>query len=333
MTAPRRRWAFLGSDAIALPVLRRLADDPRAELAAVWTQPDRPSGRGQKLASGPIKAWALERGAPVFQPERLGDADVALVRELGIELLLVMAYGQILRQTMLDAPALGCFNLHTSRLPAYRGASPIQTAVACGERETSVTLMRIVLELDAGPVVDHEPVPIAPEATALDVETLLSAACVPLLERNWPAMLAGASVAVPQDPSRVTFCRRLEKTDGALDFTRPATELAARVNGLFPWPACQVDAAGTPVKFGRATALAGGSRGAPGAVLGPVDGRLAIACGEGVLLVHELQRPGGRMLGAEEFLRGFRFPEGCVLPSRPMAPLVDTKPFPWKPRR
>jgi methionyl-tRNA formyltransferase len=326
--SPVVRWAFMGSDPIALPALEAIATDPRSALVRVWTQPDRPHGRGQRLAPGPIKQWAAARGIPVSQPERMGDLDTELVRTDRIDLVLVMAYGQILRTPFLQAPRLGTFNLHTSLLPAYRGASPIQTAVASGEVRTGVTLMRIVPALDAGPVLDAEAVEIRPDATALDIEALLSRACVPLMVRNWPALLAGTAPEVEQDASRVTFCRKLRKEDGVLDFHAPAKVLASRINGLFPWPACYTSIADTPLKLGGALALEETSPtgSPPGTFLGLRSGGLAFATGSGVLLLLKLQRPGGKLLPAEEFLRGFRVPDGTVLPSHPMPELVRKGP-------
>jgi len=320
------RLVFLGSDAIALPLLDWLAGDGRAhaEVCAVFTQPDRPVGRGQKVQANAIKTWALARGLPVFQPEKL-TADVrAQLAALGADVGLVMAYGHILRDEFIATPRLGTLNLHTSMLPSYRGASPIQTAVTCGERETGVTLMRIVRELDAGPVADMERVPIAPLDTALEVEAKLSAACVPLVARALPKLASGELGFTEQDRAAATFCRRLAKEDGALDFSAPAAALAARINGLFPWPTCTVEIAGQSVKLGLADAAENRSTGQhiSGAILGSDADGLLVATGAGVLRVRRLQRPGGRMLPAHEFLRGFPVEAGTVLPSRPMTVLL-----------
>lgn len=322
---------FMGSDAIALPMLQWLVGEGScASVVAVFTQPDRPVGRGQKVQPNAIKLWAQERGLPVHQPEKLREPELATLTGYGADLALVMAYGHILRDAFIAAPRLGTLNLHTSLLPKYRGASPIQTAVACGERETGVTLMRIVAELDAGPVADTEHVTIAPRDTALDVEAKLAAACVPLVARALPRLADGAQEFRAQDHAAATFCRKLEKTDGALDFTRPAAEVAARINGLFPWPATSVEFAGQPIKFGAAEVcyVLSNNSAEPGTVLGADADGLLIATGPGVLRALRLQRPGGKMLAATEFLRGFPMPAGTRLPSQPMPPLVATRPFP-----
>ncbi len=336
------RLVFLGSDAIALPLLNWLAGEGQAHarVVAVFTQPDRPVGRGQKVQPNAIKTWALAHGLPVLQPEKITPAASAQLAAFAPDVALVMAYGHLLPDDFIVTPRLGTLNLHTSLLPKYRGASPIQTAIAGREQETGVTLMRIVRELDAGPVADAARVPIAPQDTALEVETKLAAACVPLLARTLPTFAAGTLTFTEQDHGAATFCRKLKKEDGALDFTAPPEVLAARINGLFPWPACSVEIKGQPVKFGSATALGrpdpeatGGGRApsfapsrAPGEILGHDAEGLLIATGDGVLRVRHLQRPGGKLLPAAEFLRGFPLAPGTALLSRPMSVLlVPTK--------
>lgn len=318
------KLVFLGSDPIALPLLNWLAGEGTAlvTIVAVFTQPDRPVGRGQKITANEIKTWALARGLPVHQPEKLTDEVRAQLATLGADVALVMAYGHILRDEFIATPRLGTLNLHTSLLPKYRGASPIQTAIACGERETGVSLMRIVKKLDAGPVADVERVAISPLDTALDVEAKLGAACVPLVARALPRLRDGVLEFSIQDETAVTHCRKLVKEDGVLDFAAPAAALAARINGLFPWPACSVECNGQPVKFGLAdVAESAGPGGVPGEVLGAdVDG-LLIVTGSGVLRVRRLQRPGGRMLAAPEFLRGCPIPAGMRFVSQTMPAL------------
>ena len=324
---PPLKLVFLGSDPIAQPLLEWLAGEGSgvARIVAVFTQPDRPVGRGQKVTANAIKTWALARGLPVHQPEKLTEEVRAELATYQADVALVMAYGHILRDEFIGTPRLGTLNLHTSLLPKYRGASPIQTAVASGEHETGVTLMRIVKRLDAGPVADVERVTIGPLDTAADIETKLSAACVPLVARALPCLREGTLAFAPQEETAATFCRRLDKADGALDFARPAAELAARINGLFPWPTCVVSLHGQDVKLGLADALAGA--GAPGEVMGVDAEGLLVGTGAGLLRLRRLQRPGGKMLGAAEFLRGFTVPAGTLIPSRPMPPLVAAAPF------
>jgi methionyl-tRNA formyltransferase len=324
MSAPLR-LVFLGSDPIALPLLNWLAGEGSAiaQVVAVFTQPDRAVGRGQKVQPNAIKGWALARGLPVLQPEKL----TAEVREelanFAADVAIVMAYGHILRDEFIATPRLGTLNLHTSLLPEYRGASPIQTAIANGEHETGVTLMRIVRQLDAGPVADVERVPVGQLDTALDIEARLAAACVPLLARALPRLAAGTLTFSAQDGQAATYCRKLEKEDGVLDFAAPAATLAARINGLFPWPACSVEIGGQPIKLGLAdieSDLAPAF--AAGQVIGADADGLLVATGRGSLRLRRLQRPGGKMLPAAEFLRGFPIAPGTTLASRPMPALL-----------
>lgn len=323
------RLVFLGSDAIARPLLDWLAGEGAAvvQVVGVFTQPDRAVGRGQKVQPNAIKAWAGARGVPVFQPEKLTDAARAQLAALEADLGLVMAYGHILRDEFIGTPRLGMLNLHTSLLPKFRGASPIQSAIASGERTTGLTLMRIVRRLDAGPIVAAERVAIDPLDTATEVENKLSAACVPLVARALPGLARGELAVTAQDEGAATYCRKLEKSDGALDFTAPALVLAARINGLFPWPSCSVEIGGQLVKLGLADAddAPGPANGALGEVVGVDAHGLRVATGQGVLRLRRLQRPGGKMLAAAEFLRGFAVSAGTVLPSRPMAALVTTR--------
>jgi methionyl-tRNA formyltransferase len=335
------RTVFMGSDAIALPLLNWLVDEAphTVTLAAVYTQPDRAVGRGQKVQPNAIKLWALERGLPVHQPEKLTPEDLAQLKSYQPDVTLIMAYGHILRQDFIAAPRLGTLNLHTSLLPKYRGASPIQTAIAAGERETGVTLMRIVPALDAGPIADVERVGIGAWDTALEVEAKLAGACVPLLARSLRKLATGTLAFAEQDAKQATFCRKLEKADGVLDFTAPAAQLAARINGLFPWPACSVEIRGQPVKLGLADVITADqghvlsdnfsdADSFPGKILGDDAEGVLVATGQGALRLRRLQRSGGKMLSAAEFVRGFPINPGSEIASRPMAALVSESVFP-----
>lgn len=325
----RPHTIFFGSDAIALPLLEWLAGPQGSalvELTAIFTQPDRPVGRGQKIQANAIKQWAFGRGIAVHQPDKITPEVRAAYAASAPELALVMAYGHILREDFIAVPRLGTLNLHASLLPRYRGASPIQTSVARGEAETGVSLMRIVRQLDAGPVADREAVAIGPLDTALEIEAKLAAACVPLLARTLPRLVADELAFVEQKHEDATFCRKLTKEDAELDFGSNAAELAARINGLNPWPAAQVEWQGQPLKFGLADAIPGAAM--PGEVAGSDADGLLIGTGDGLLRVRRLQRPGGRMLAARDFLRGSPIAAGTVFASRAMAPLVDAKPFP-----
>lgn len=317
----------MGSDSIAIPLLDWLvgAGSELVEIKCVYTQPDRAVGRGQRITPNAIKRWAIEHEISVRQPERLTPAERELLASEQPDVALVMAYGHILRDAFIDTPRLGTLNLHASILPSYRGASPIQSAIAAGARETGVSLMRIVRELDAGPVADIERCAIDPTDTAIEVEAKMASACVPLVARNLGSFRDGTLSFVEQAHAEATFCRKLTKTDGAIDFTAPARTLAARINGLHPWPGCRVEYDGQVLRLGGALAqpaLEPCSSAEPGTILDTAGGTLAVATGEGVLALTRLQRPGARMLPAAEFRRGFDMPAGTKFVSQPMAELV-----------
>lgn len=319
------RIVFMGSDPIALPMLEAIRDGRcgPVEVIAIYTQPDRPRGRGKKIAANEIKRWALEKGIPVFQPERMRKRDRLDIEAMEADAIVVMAFGHMLSQALIDTPAKGIWNLHTSLLPKYRGASPIQCAVASGERETGVSLMKVVLETDAGPVLDVERVNIGKLDTALDIDHALGQASVPLVERNLVSILEGTANAVAQDESLAIHVRKLTKADGELDFSTPAKALAQRINGLFPWPGSRFVWNGTSVKLGLADYDESSPESVAGEVIGLERRGLAVACGSGTLFLKRMQRPGGKMLDAESFLRGFDLPKGSVLESHPMSPLLE----------
>jgi methionyl-tRNA formyltransferase len=330
MPAPLR-LVFLGSDPIALPLLDWLLDEGKTwvQVVAVFTRPDRPTGRGQKVAANEIKTWALAHGIAVLQPEKLTEEVRVELAALQADVSLVMAYGHILKEAFIATPRLGTLNLHASILPSYRGASPIQSAIASGDAETGVSLMRIVRRLDAGPVADSERVPIVAGDTALAIETKLAAACAPLLRRTLPLFQAQNLIFTEQDETRASYCRKLVRDDGRIDFTHPASKLVARINGLFPWPACHVQIHAQPVKIGLAEQGLDLCHEAPGTIRSSEHGALEVATGQGSVRLLKLQRPGGKMLNAADFLRGFPVEVGTRLDSEPMPQLVGAVPFPY----
>jgi len=324
----KTRTIFMGSDPIALPLLESLAAVEELELVGVFTQPDRQRGRGHKVQMGPIKAWALAQNIPVFQPQKCGPEEEAWLEANQIELILVMAYGQLLKRSLLELPRLGTWNFHASLLPKYRGASPIATAIAEGETETGVTLMQIVPKLDAGPMLDAERVPIAPQATGPAVATLIGAACVPLWQRAQPSILDGQTQPALQDEAAVTYCRILDKDDAALDFAQPATALHHRIRAFQPWPGARVICGEDILKVGQAEAIDGDVQAPPGTIVGEhADGSVDVACGQGHLRLQALQRPGGKMLPTADFRRGYPLNKGKTLTSQPMRILSGPTPF------
>jgi len=323
------RLVFLGSDAIALPALEFLRTASDVQLMGIITQPDRPAGRGRHLHANAVAQWARTQEVPMLQPLQPGAADLAWLREQRVDVALVMAYGRILREDFLAALPCGVWNLHASLLPAYRGASPVEAALALGETETGVCLMRVVPALDAGPVADAECVPIHASDTGAALRERLARACVPLLERNLTALSEGSIHAVPQDESHVSYTRKLTKADAHLDFSLTAAELERRVRALQPWPGAMIDQAGECLKVGEAMAMPEESATAePGTVLRSGEAGVDIATAVGVLRLLALQRPGGRMLGVAKFLRGHALPPGTVLVHHAPPPLASPRPFP-----
>ncbi len=322
------RIAFFGSDAIALPALEYIHWAEGIELAGVISQPDRPAGRGRHLHANAVSAWAKRMGLPLLQPEKPGEEEAAWLRTRHVDLVLVMAYGHLLKKDLLEAPPRGMWNLHASLLPAYRGASPVETALACGETVTGVSLMRIVAKMDAGPVAAQVHVPIRNTDTAPILRERIGHACVPLLERHLAFLGDGLAMPTPQDESHATYCRKLVKADDKVDFALSAVELERRVRAFQPWPGVVVEHEGLDLKVGSAAALPEATTAAPGTVLCASEGGVDVATGAGVLRLLALQRPGGRMLEAAEFLRGYRLEAGALLKSHALRPLVSPTPFP-----
>lgn len=318
----------MGSDSIALPLLESLHTRPPAghTLRAVFTQPDRPVGRGKRIQPNAIARWADERGVAVFKPERLDVSTETWFRDEAIDFVIVMAYGHLLKKSLLALSPLGFVNLHASLLPAYRGASPIEAAVADGLNETGVSLMRIIPRMDAGEVADRETISISAEDTTPIVREKLAAASLRLIERNGLALSTGRLVWQPQDETQVTYTRKLTKADSALDFHQSATVLVNRIRALTPWPGSSFIHEGVSIKV--AGARAGDAvTAAPGTVLGMVGEALGVAAGGSTLLISQLQRPGGQWLDAAAFLRGYPLETGTTLDSMPMLPLAAPVPF------
>jgi methionyl-tRNA formyltransferase len=319
MNVKKHKIAFFGSDEIALPFLGGL-HEAGFEVSAALTQPDRRSGRGRKLQPNAIKQWAIESGVPCRDPQKPSNEDKEWLKSIGIELIIVMAYGHILKLDLLEVASLGCFNLHASVLPSYRGASPIETALASGEKETGVTLMRIVPQMDAGPIVDIERVLIAEDDTGPTLREKIGLSCVPLIGRNLNALLTGDFAEKPQNESQATYCRKLTKEDGLIDFRVSAQSLVHRIQAFRSWP-------GVSFRFGDLRIKVGKSSVAdlsllPGEVSCDGSGHLSIGTGRDALVVHELQKPGGKMLATQDFLRGFAIPDGTILESEFMPDLL-----------
>jgi methionyl-tRNA formyltransferase len=309
------RIVFFGSPQFALPSLRALLDSPH-DVVAVVSQPDRPAGRGHAATPPPVKALAVERGLTVLQSDNVSQPDaVEALRALDPDAFVVAAYGQILRQRLLDVPKLGILNVHASLLPRWRGASPVAAAILAGDDVTGVTLMEMVRALDAGPVVVRVEVPISPHDTTGTLEARLAEEGAGLLVESIDAWMSGQLVATPQDESLVTYAPHLTRADALLDWSLPAVDLWRRVRAFHPWPVAYTRWRGEELRILETWPLPHDSGELPGRVLPPTplppeanDSRFtfAVATGAGSLAIRRLQRPGKRVLSGEEFLRGQR---------------------------
>jgi methionyl-tRNA formyltransferase len=301
------RVLFYGTPAFALPTLRALL--ARHRVVAVVTQPDRPAGRGQRVEGSPVKAVALEQGIPVLQPDRLRDPGWPdRLAEHAPEVAVVVAFGQILPETVLRVPPRGSINVHASLLPRYRGAAPIAWAIVRGERETGVTTFQMDAGMDTGPILLQRATGIGPEETAGELGARLATLGAEVLLETLDRL--DTLAPEPQDTGVATLAPRLRKEDGLLDWTQPAASLVARVRGLNPWPGAATAGPGGRLVLWRARAIAG--RGEPGA-LALADGRLVVGTGAGLLEPLEVQPENRRPMSWNAYLRGARLGPGASL--------------------
>lgn len=324
---------FLGTPAFAVPSLRRLVGDGY-EISAVITQPDRPAGRGRASRPPALKAAALDLGLPVWQPPSLRDPEaVARLRDLAPEVMVAAAYGQILRQEVLDIPPRGVVNVHPSLLPRWRGASPVPAAILAGDSYTGVTIILMDAGMDSGPILAQREIPIGPNDTAGSLTEALAEAGASLLSETLPRWLAGQIQPRPQDEATATTCPLLRKEDGALDWHLAAVELWRRVRAYNPWPGAFTYADGQMLHIWRAWPIEDGRKEAPGTVVRLTErehGQLppeaaasapfGVVTGRGVLAVVEAQRAGRRAMPAGELLRGMPWLIGRRLSQTPGSP-------------
>jgi len=312
----KRKIAFFGSDEIALPGLRSMSEAGFcAEIAAVLTQPDRRSGRGRKFQPNAIKAWAMQSGLPVHDPEKPGPEEVAWLKELGVDLVWVMAYGHILKKDLLTAAPLGCFNLHASLLPQYRGASPIETSLAMGDRKTGVTLMEVIPRMDAGPVIDVEEVEISDHDTGPSLRHKIANACVPLVHRAMPLLVSGNYQKTDQDEQRATYCRKLSKEDGRINFNLAGEELVTRMRAFAGWPGTFFTFEDIVLRVGQLRVVSCSQALKPGERFSGAVQSLVVGSGNGAVEILAIQKPGGKMLPVADFLRGFSLPQEVTFSS------------------
>ncbi len=300
------RLVFAGTPEFAVPSL--LAAAGRQEVVAVYTQPDRPAGRGRALTPSPVKRAALERGIPVLQPESLrSQAARDALAALQPDLLLVVAYGLILPPKILAIPKFGCWNVHASLLPRWRGAAPIQRAIEAGDTQTGVCLMQMEAGLDTGPVLLSQSLDIGVGETGGQLHDRLAALGAQVLADGLGLLRAGMRpVPRPQPADGVTYAHKLDKAEAKLDWSQPATTLANKVRAFNPWPMAEAMVAGERLRIHAALAVPRERDAAPGTLLAAGRDGLDIACGEGALRIRTLQREGGKAITAADFLNARR---------------------------
>jgi methionyl-tRNA formyltransferase len=294
------RLVFAGTPDFARASLEALVEAGRVPVA-VYTQPDRPAGRGRKLKASPVKRFAQAQGIPVLQPATLrSDEAVGEFAALEPDLLVVAAYGLILPQAILDVPTYGCINVHASLLPRWRGAAPIQASILAGDATTGISLMEMTAGLDSGPVYSRESIAIGADETAGELHDRLAALGGRLLVADLDAILSGDMEAFEQDESLVTHAPKIDKRDAEIDWSLPAAALARRIRAYNPFPGAYTAAAGLRLKIWRASVSDG--EGEAGAVLRFDSDAVVVACGEGALRLEELQLPGKRRAPVHEFV-------------------------------
>ena len=303
----------MGSPEFALPTLRRLIGSEH-QVVGVVTQPDRPAGRGRRLRPPPAKELAQAHDLPVLQPERVNTPDtLAALRALAPDVIVIAAYGQILKQPLLDIPKRGALNVHASLLPKYRGAAPVAAAILAGEEETGITILEVVLKLDAGPILAQRSLPIEPQDTTGTLGEKLALLGADLLIEVLPAWERGEFAPEPQDESQASYAPAVRREDAVIDWSLPAVDVWRRARAYHPWPVATTSVDGEPLRILEARPLDGNPEVPPGTVISLPDGAevpsgagFAVRCGRGLLAVVHAQRSGKRVVTGEELLRGFR---------------------------
>jgi len=311
------RIIYAGTPQFAVPPLAALLDSEH-QVIAVYSQPDRPAGRGRKLAASPVKQLAVTHGLPVHQPGSLRDeSEQARLAALRADLLVVAAYGLLLPQAVLDATRLGCINIHASLLPRWRGAAPIQRALLAGDAETGITIMQMAAGLDTGDMLLKRRIAIGAEESAEQLQERLAALGAEALRAALPGIADGSLAAEPQDDSQACYAAKLDKTEAQIDWTQPARRIARAVRAFNAWPVAESCLDGQRLRIWEASAIAGS--GTPGRVVAAARDGIDVATGDGLLRITRLQLPGKKPLGAAEFLNG-RDPLGAQLGESPKAP-------------
>jgi methionyl-tRNA formyltransferase len=296
-----KRILFMGSPEFAIPSLKALMDD--YQVVGVVTQPDRPAGRGNVLTPPPVKILASEAGMPVIQPNRMKDPGVfEQLTDWKPDVMIVVAFGQILRQNVLDLAPYGCINVHASLLPRWRGAAPIQAAILAGDDQTGVTIMKLDKGIDTGPVLSQTRIPLDDRIATPELSEILAEAGAKLLLETLPEYLAGKLQPIPQEDSGACYASMLKKEDAAVDFTKPAVEISRRIRAFSPWPGSQFQWGDRQIKIIKAHPVL-----KPSVKPGEhqiIEGYPAIGTGEGSIVIDSIQIPGRKPMDGKAYLNG-----------------------------
>ena len=315
------RVVFMGSGEIGLPALRWLANAPDLQLVGIVTQPDKPSGRSQKLTAPPTKDLGHEFGVPVLQPIRVRKPDaLAEIQSLSPDLIVVMAYGQILPRSLLEMPRIACLNLHASLLPSHRGAAPIQAAILAGDRETGITVMYMAEGLDTGDILLKRSIPIRHRETGGSLHDQLAEIGPEALAEAVSQLATGSAPRIQQDESRASYAPKLERDSGRIDWTQPASALDRLVRAMHPWPGAYttLNSPSGPLRLKLHRVLPMHRiAGKPGTVVKQVGRGVIVGAGEGSLLLLDVQLEGKRRMSIQEFVRGFPLPVGAEFGKAP----------------
>ncbi len=305
------RVLFMGTPDFAVPCLARLVNI--ADVIGVVTQPDKPKGRGQRLLPPPVKFFAVEHGLPIYQPIRVKTAEfVGKLKELAPDLIVVVAFGQILSREILSIPRLGCINVHASLLPRYRGAAPIQWAIVRGEKETGITTMFMDEGLDTGDMLLKKSLPITADMTAAELHDKMMELGADVLEKTLTELSTGTLRRIPQDDAASTYAPLLSKSTGHIAWDKSAQEIHDLVRGLNSWPGAYSTLRGKTFKIWRTKVVDGETAATPGEIISQTKTGLLVAAGRGTLEIIELQAPNGKKMTANDYIRG----HGLEIPAR-----------------
>ncbi len=308
------RVVFMGTPDFAVPTLLAIAREHR--VVAVFSQPDRPAGRGKKMRASAVKRAAQQLDLPVYQPQDVNSIDsYRQLKVLAADVVVVVAYGQILKRALLDLPQYGCLNVHASLLPRWRGASPIQSAIVAGDRQSGVTIMQMDSGLDSGAILAATELPIDDAMTAGQLHDQLMQRGADLLVETLAKLPAGGVKGQPQDEALATYAPRIDKQSGQIDWRQDAVTIVNLIRGYNPWPSAQTSLAGKTIKLHRATALQTTPQAAPGCIERIDDDYIYVSCGRGVVRLEEIQPQNKKRMTVAAYLRGHRLVVGSCLQS------------------